>query len=405
MSRLRGAPCAPSALRDPSPRAVLAALDAFAAQMDDVEGASVFYGVLDAGDRAARLHRGRAPGAAGRARRRPHRRSCPVTPRPPLGSLPGVGAPSRRARPRAGRDPGPVLERRRGRRGGPDAALDRLAEVAREVLAAPGRAGGRRPRRGWPATIAEGVRRPQGWPDDVAVLVAHRRATTPGAAPAGARRRARGAARRPAAARHAGSTGLGMGEQDRVGVMVAVGEACANAAEHAYRGAEPGPMAVARRRRRRRGAHRHRPRRGHLAAAGPRSGRPRARAADHAPARRPRRRSRRSGGHDGHPQPAAAPHARRGADPGAPAPPAPRSPSTGRRRARWCARAARSTRPAPSSCGSGCWRPATAAPAGWSSTSPTSSCSAAPPSAWCWPSPASPATRAGGWSCTPPRAA
>jgi anti-anti-sigma factor len=35
-----------------------------------------------------------------------------------------------------------------------------------------------------------------------------------------------------------------MGEQDRVGVMVAVGEACANAAEHAYRGAEPGPMAV-----------------------------------------------------------------------------------------------------------------------------------------------------------------
>jgi anti-anti-sigma factor len=36
-----------------------------------------------------------------------------------------------------------------------------------------------------------------------------------------------------------------MGEQDRVGVMVAVGEACANAAEHAYRGTEPGPMAVA----------------------------------------------------------------------------------------------------------------------------------------------------------------
>jgi anti-anti-sigma factor len=35
-----------------------------------------------------------------------------------------------------------------------------------------------------------------------------------------------------------------MGEQDRVGVMVAVGEACANAAEHAYRGSEPGPMSV-----------------------------------------------------------------------------------------------------------------------------------------------------------------
>jgi anti-anti-sigma factor len=39
-------------------------------------------------------------------------------------------------------------------------------------------------------------------------------------------------------------TALGMGEQDRVGVMVAVGEACANAAEHAYRGTEPGPMSV-----------------------------------------------------------------------------------------------------------------------------------------------------------------
>jgi anti-anti-sigma factor len=35
-----------------------------------------------------------------------------------------------------------------------------------------------------------------------------------------------------------------MGEQDRVGVTVAVGEACANAAEHAYRGTEPGPMRV-----------------------------------------------------------------------------------------------------------------------------------------------------------------
>jgi anti-anti-sigma factor len=39
-------------------------------------------------------------------------------------------------------------------------------------------------------------------------------------------------------------TGLGMGEQDRVGVMVAVGEACANAAEHAYQGTEAGPMTV-----------------------------------------------------------------------------------------------------------------------------------------------------------------
>jgi anti-anti-sigma factor len=35
-----------------------------------------------------------------------------------------------------------------------------------------------------------------------------------------------------------------MGEQDRVGVMVAVGEACANATEHAYQGVEPGPVSV-----------------------------------------------------------------------------------------------------------------------------------------------------------------
>jgi anti-anti-sigma factor len=35
-----------------------------------------------------------------------------------------------------------------------------------------------------------------------------------------------------------------MGEQDRVGVMVAVGEACANSSEHAYRGTEPGPLIV-----------------------------------------------------------------------------------------------------------------------------------------------------------------
>jgi len=50
----------------------------------------------------------------------------------------------------------------------------------------------------------------------------------------------------PGVRRRLGSwlTGLGMGEQDRVGVMVAVGEACANAAEHAYRGSEPGPMSV-----------------------------------------------------------------------------------------------------------------------------------------------------------------
>src|SRR5688572_1826603 len=88
MSRLRGA-MRSSALRDPSPRAVLAALDAFAAEMDDVEGASVCYGVLDAG--TGRL----VYGAAGHpapliVHADGSTEFLPVAPRPPLGSLPGA---------------------------------------------------------------------------------------------------------------------------------------------------------------------------------------------------------------------------------------------------------------------------------------------------------------------------
>jgi anti-anti-sigma factor len=124
----------------------------------------------------------------------------------------------------------------------PAEARGRLAEVASTVLAMPGAlepdAAG-----GLAGAMAEGLRRPQGWPDDVAVLVAHRRASSqdpfrlelpavPSALP-GVRRRLTG-----------WLTALGMGEQERVAVMVAVGEACANAAEHAYRGTEPGPMSV-----------------------------------------------------------------------------------------------------------------------------------------------------------------
>jgi anti-anti-sigma factor len=120
--------------------------------------------------------------------------------------------------------------------------LHRLAEVAAEVLAAPGALETEGPAE--PAgTIAERMRSPEGWLDDVAVLVAHRRDDTqdplqidltadPAALP-GVRRRL-----------SSWLTAVGMGEQDRVGVMVAVGEACANAAEHAYRGTDPGPMSV-----------------------------------------------------------------------------------------------------------------------------------------------------------------
>ncbi|TFV65593.1 UNVERIFIED_ORG: STAS domain-containing protein [Bacillus sp. AZ43] len=241
MSRLRGA-MRSSVLRDPSPAAVLTALDAFAGQMDDVEGASVFYGVLDTatGDLAYAAAGHPAPlvvGADGDAT------FLPVPPRPPLGSVPGTRTTvSRHVLEQGatlvlfsnGAVAGPV----------PEAAdaLDRLADVATTVLAAPEalEAGGADDAA---AAIAEGLRSPEGWLDDVAVLVAHRREdsleplvielTADPAALPGVRRRLSG-----------WLTSLGMGEQDRVGVMVAVGEACANAAEHAYRGTEPGPMSV-----------------------------------------------------------------------------------------------------------------------------------------------------------------
>ena len=241
MSRLRGA-MRSTALRDPSPQAVLAALDAFAAQMEDVEGASVFYGVLDAGDGTLTYGAaGHPPPLVVHADGRTS--FLPGTPRPPLGSLPDVTTEISEH----------VLEQGAtlvlfsngaiaGSASVPDEALGRLADVSRSVLQAPG-ALDAEAAAGLASAVAEGVRRPQGWPDDVAVLVAHRRATaleplqldliaTPAVLP-GIRRRL-----------GAWLTGLGMGEQDRVGVMVAVGEACANAAEHAYRGSEAGPMSV-----------------------------------------------------------------------------------------------------------------------------------------------------------------
>ncbi|SFF72143.1 SpoIIE family protein phosphatase [Blastococcus tunisiensis] len=241
MSRLRGA-MRSSALRDAAPAAVLASLDAFAAQMEDVEGASVFYGVLDAGTgELVYAAAGHPPplvvepdGAT---------RFLAVPPRPPLGSLPEAATTVTRF----------VLERgatlvlfSNGAVAGPapeaSDPLDRLAHVAAAVVAAPGALQAEGPAEP-AAAIAQGVRNPEGWVDDVAVLVAHRRddaqeplqldlTADPAALPGVRRRLSRWL------------TALGMGEQDRVGVMVAVGEACANAAEHAYRGSEPGPMSV-----------------------------------------------------------------------------------------------------------------------------------------------------------------
>jgi anti-anti-sigma factor len=124
----------------------------------------------------------------------------------------------------------------------PVRALAHLADVARTVLQVPG-ALEADASAGLAAAVAEGVRRPEGLPDDVAVLVAHRREA--GQEPLRLELLALPAAL-PGVRRRLGAwlAGLGMGEQDRVGVMVAVGEACANAAEHAYRGSEPGPMWV-----------------------------------------------------------------------------------------------------------------------------------------------------------------
>src|SRR3954468_18761716 len=102
MSRLRGAMRA-TALRDPAPDAVLVALDAFAAQMEDVEGTSVFYAVLDAA--TGRLRYAAAgppappPGGPRSAPAGPPPPLVvgpdgaadlpPLVPRPPLGSVPG----------------------------------------------------------------------------------------------------------------------------------------------------------------------------------------------------------------------------------------------------------------------------------------------------------------------------
>jgi anti-anti-sigma factor len=241
MSRLRGA-MRSSALRDPSPAGVLAALDGLAAQMEDVEGASVFYGLLDVG--TGRLAYAVAGHPAPLVLHADGGTSfLPVTARPPLGTVPGAGVAVQEE----------VLEQGAtlvlfsdgvlaGAPDGPASGLTRLADVARAVVAAPGAldpdSSG-----GLAAAIAEGVHDSGGRPDDVAVLVAHRRIGTleplqvdlpavPSSLPV-VRRRLGG-----------WLAGLGMGEQDRVGVMVAAGEACANAAEHAYRGQEPGPMHV-----------------------------------------------------------------------------------------------------------------------------------------------------------------
>ncbi|SES85750.1 SpoIIE family protein phosphatase [Geodermatophilus poikilotrophus] len=241
MSRLRGA-MRSLALRDPSPAAVVAALDAFAGQMEDVEGASVFYGVLEAATGrltyAAAGHPApllvRADGSA---------EFLPLAPRPPLGSLPGAPTVAATAQLPQGATLVLFSDGAVAAAGWLSAeGLDRLARVSQAALTAPGALAGDVPGE-LAAAIVEGLADTAERPDDIAVLVAHRRAVTTEplaldlpAVPVSL----------PTVRRRLGAwlAGLGMGEQDRVGVMVAVGEAAANAAEHAYRGVQPGRMQV-----------------------------------------------------------------------------------------------------------------------------------------------------------------
>jgi anti-anti-sigma factor len=241
MSRLRGA-LRSSALRDPAPAAVLAALDDFADQMEDVQGASVFYAVLDAATGALTYAAAGHPApllvhADGRTA------YLPVTARPPLGTLRGAPTPVARAELERGATLVLYSDGAVAATGPPPAqGLSRLGEVARAALADPAALDGEAVA-GLAGVIAGGLLTDDGRPDDIAVLVTHRRAhsveplqldlvAVPSSLPAVRRRLG------------AWLTALGMGEEDRVGVMVAVGEACANAAEHAYRDTEPGPLQV-----------------------------------------------------------------------------------------------------------------------------------------------------------------
>ncbi|RBY82966.1 anti-anti-sigma factor [Geodermatophilus sp. TF02-6] len=241
MSRLRGA-MRSVALRDPSPVAVVAALDAFAGQMEDVEGASVFYAVLEAA--TGRLTYA-AAGHPAPLVVHPDGSSSflPLAPRPPLGSLPGAPTVAATAELEQGATLVLFSDGAVSASGAPPVeGLARLADAARAVLADPGPLGGGTSS-GLAAAIAAHLLTPGEQADDLAVLVAHRCAegTEPlhldlSAVPASL----------PAVRRRLGAwlTALGMGEQDRVGVMVAAGEAAANAVEHAYRGLEPGRVSV-----------------------------------------------------------------------------------------------------------------------------------------------------------------
>lgn len=218
----------------------MTALDHFGAQMHDVEGASILYGVFDAGTGVLSYATAGHPAplvvhAGGETS------FLPVAPCPPLGTMPGSPTTVLEYRLEKGDtlvlySDGALVSPGRSTTGGPR----RLAEVAATTVTRPGSLEGEGPA-AVAAAIASGVHESDARPDDVAVLIAHRCMTrverlevtlpaVPASLPAMRRRM------------NAWLGGLGMGEQHRVGVMVAVAETCANAAEHAYRDTPPGGM-------------------------------------------------------------------------------------------------------------------------------------------------------------------
>ena len=228
MGRLRGALRA-TAQHDPAPAAVLHALDDFSAGTGDVDGAAVFYGLLDAATGGFTYAAAGHPppllvhtdGSA---------RPLPLVPRPPLGTVPGTTAEEGHVQLGLGETLVLYSDGALAALGGqPAEGMRRLAEAShRAVVALDDDADLE-----LAETVAGMLRGRFDRPDDVAVLVAHRRATVTGpleldlpALPSslsGVRRRL-----------GAWLASLGMGEQDRVGVLVAAGEACANSVEHAY---------------------------------------------------------------------------------------------------------------------------------------------------------------------------
>ncbi|WP_162245206.1 SpoIIE family protein phosphatase [Geodermatophilus sp. Leaf369] len=227
MSRLRGAWLA-EVHRDPRPDVVLAALDRLAAGMDDVRGSALCTVLLDTTTGEVRWSAAGAPAPVlAAAEESAHR--APGSARPPLGSVPEAVVPVYTATLAEGAvlvlvsDGALTVDDRT-----PDQAWAALLDVAGRVANADrdAVADGRL------AETVTGSLLPAGGSDDVAALVVLRVHPVEDLALALDARPASLPAVRRSLERWL--TASGMGETERAAVQVAVGEACANAVEHAY---------------------------------------------------------------------------------------------------------------------------------------------------------------------------